>query len=293
MSQTLTTTADSLNVRAGAGTAHPVITSLPKGTKVQRLEESAGWFRIQAPGGTIGWISSKFAVADSASSQPSTPSTPAAPAGNPLRVTATTLNLRSGPGSGHAVVTQLPNGMVVQQLEVSGDGQWTRVKSPGGFEGWVSTQFVVKHTGENPDAPGPQDPRWYAVAWGERGQKETSGPTDNPRILEYQKACSFNPKDEDVPWCSSFANWVVQQAGIRGSGQANARSWLNWGQRLDTPKRGCIVVLSRPGAPQNGHVAFYVGQQGDKLRLLGGNQENQVKISNYDKSRLLSFRWPA
>jgi hypothetical protein len=25
-------------------------------------------------------------------------------------------------------------------------------------------------------------------------------------------------------------NWVMKQAGIRGSGEASARSWLNWGQ---------------------------------------------------------------
>jgi uncharacterized protein (TIGR02594 family) len=288
MADTIIVTADSLNVRQGAGADHPVITALPRGTKVQRLEESGGWFRIQLANGATGWISAKYATPDAAA-----PAQPAAPAATQLRVTATTLNVRSGPGKDSALVTQLPHGMVVQQLEASADGQWTKVKSPGGFEGWVSSQYVVKSDGKDPDAPQPGDPAWYSIAWGERGQKEHSGPGDNPRILAYQTACSYNAHDEEVPWCSSFANWVMKQAGIKGSGEASARSWLKWGKALDKPQRGAIVVLSRPGAPTNGHVTFYVGEEGGRLKLLGGNQENQVKISYYDKSRLLGYRWPA
>ncbi|HEX9936946.1 MAG TPA: TIGR02594 family protein [Longimicrobium sp.] len=292
MSETVIITADSLNVRKGAGAEHPAITSLPKGTRVQRLEENGGWIRIQLPNGTSGWISGKYA----APAQPATPAAPAQPAaagGAQLRVTATTLNVRSGPSKDSAAVTQLPHGMMVQQLEVSADGEWTKVKSPGGFEGWVSSKFVAKSDGKDPDGPQPGDPAWYSVAWGERGQKEHSGPGDNPRILQYQTACSYNACDEDVPWCSSFANWVMKQAGIKGSGEASARSWARWGQKLDQPRRGAIVVLTRPGSPTNGHVAFYVGEEGNRVKLLGGNQENQVKISYYDKSRVLGYRWPA
>lgn len=293
--ETVTITADSLNVRQGAGSTHPVVTTLPKGTRVERLEESGGWLRIQADDGTTGWISARYAAAEGASSTESAaPAQPAAaPAGPQLRVTATTLNLRETPAKDGAVVTQLPHGMVVQQVEVSSDGEWMRVKSPGGFDGWVSSKYVAKSDGSgDPDAPRDGDPEWYAIAWGERGQKEHSGPGDNPRILAYQTACSYNAKDEDVPWCSSFANWVMKQAGIRGSGEASARSWLNWGQKLDKPRRGAIAVLTRPGSTTNGHVTFYVGEENGKLKLLGGNQENQVKISYYDKSRLLSYRWP-
>lgn len=296
MADTLTITADSLNVRQGAGANHPVITSIPRGTRVQRLEASGGWFRVQLPNGTTGWISAKYAAPETTNvgddDAAVAPPPAAAAAGTQLRVTATTLNLRSGPAKDAAVVTQLPHGMMVQQLEVSGDGQWTRVKSPGGYEGWVSSQYVAKSDGGDPDAPRDGDPRWYAIAWGERGQKEQAGPGDNPRILAYQTACSYNAKDEDVPWCSSFANWVMKQAGIKGSGEAAARSWLKWGQELDKPRRGAITVLTRPGSSTNGHVAFYVGEEGGRLKLLGGNQENQVKISYYDKSRLLSYRWP-
>lgn len=288
MSEILTITADTLNVRGGASKDHPVVAKLPRGTKVQRLEQADGWFRIQTTNGIVGWISANYAAAEAAPSEPAAP----AAASTKLRVTATTLNLRAGPGKEQPLVKQLPHGMVVDQLEVSGDGEWTRVRSPGGFEGWVSSKYVAKHDGADPHAAAGEDPKWYAIAYAERGQHETDGPGDNPRILEYQKACSYNAHDEDVPWCSSFANWVMREAGIKGSGEASARSWLNWGQKLETPRRGCVVVLKRPGSPTNGHVAFYVGEENGRLKLLGGNQENQVKISFYDKSRLLGYRWP-
>lgn len=292
----LRVTAQMLNLRAGPDKEQPLIGQLPSGTVVDRLEVSGdgGWTRVRSPGGSEGWVSSKYVTKHEpdASTASATPAAPAAPAGAKLRVTATTLNLRAGPAKEQPLVKQLPNGMVVGQLEVSGDGEWTRVRSPGGFEGWVSSKYVTQDDGTDPHAAADGDPKWYAIAYAERGQRETDGTSDNPRILEYQKACSYNAHNEDVPWCSSFANWVMREAGIKGSGEAAARSWLNWGQKLETPRRGCIVVLKRPGSPTNGHVAFYVGEENGRLKLLGGNQENQVKISLYDKSRLLGYRWP-
>jgi uncharacterized protein (TIGR02594 family) len=284
----LRVTAATLNLRAGPGKDEALVRELPNGTVLEQLEAAGGWTRVRVPGGAEGWVSSKYVEAHDGDAS----ATPAqrAPAATRLRVTATTLNLRAGPGKDQPLVKQLPNGMVVDPLEVA--GEWTRVRSPGGFEGWVSSKYVQTHDGTDPHAATGDDPAWYGIAWAERGQRETDGPGDNVRILEYQKACTYNAHDEDVPWCSSFANWVMQQAGIKGSGEASARSWLNWGQKLETPRRGCIVVLKRPGSPTNGHVAFYVGEENGRLKLLGGNQENQVKISFYDKGRLLGYRWP-
>lgn len=298
MANTLTITADTLNVRAGAGTGSSVVGTLSKGAQVQQLESSpAGdWFRIQAPNGTTGWISAKYAAPASAPAPASpAPAAPAAaPAGKQLRVTATSLNLRDQPSASGAVVAELPNGIVVNELERSGDGQWVRVQTPGGHGGWVSAKFVEAHdaaTGD-PDAPRPGDPRWYAIAWGERGVKEIVGRGgSNPRIEEYQRCTDYKANDDDVPWCSSFANWVFTQAGIKGTNKANASSWLNWGKKIDQPVRGCIAVFTRAGG--TGHVTFYVGDEGDRVRCLGGNQGDQVKISRYKKSELLGYRMPS
>ena len=95
-----------------------------------------------------------------------------------------------------------------------------------------------------------------------------------------------------MAWCSSFVNWCMKEAGVARTKSAAARSWLDWGKKIDPPVRGCVVVFKR-GDPPSGHVALYVGRSGDKIRVLGGNQDNQVKISLYDASRVLGFRMPA
>jgi uncharacterized protein (TIGR02594 family) len=286
MSETLRTTASSLNVRAGAGTTFPVLAKLPQGTTVKRLEASpAGdWFRIHSDAGLTGWIAARFAVTD-ASLAP-------APAAAEYRVTATTLNLRAEPTTASEVVKQLPNGAVVSKLETSSDQGWLRVRTSAGTEGWVSAKWLTENVGTDPDAPRPNDPPWYAIAWGERGVKEIAGPAANPRIIEYQAATNYRPGSDEVHWCSSFVNWVMKEAGIARTNSAAARSWLKWGKKIAQPVRGCVVVLRRGNNPQNGHVAFYVSRQGDLVRLLGGNQGDQVKISRYKAADVLSYHMP-
>ena len=139
-------------------------------------------------------------------------------------------------------------------------------------------------------------PTWFIAALGEVGEKERAGDADNPRIVEYLDKATSVPDDmleDETAWCSAFANWCMLAGGRRGTGRANARSWLQWGQPLATPRLGCIVVFSRPAAgPASGHVAFFVNEIGSQLHVLGGNQGNQVGIAPYPKARLLGYRWP-
>ena len=81
---------------------------------------------------------------------------------------------------------------------------------------------------------------------------------NNPRIGEYFKATSLHTKDENTSWCSAFANWCMQQASIKGTNSAMARSWLTWKGGADLkgkPVPGAVVVFAR-GKPPSGHVAF-------------------------------------
>jgi uncharacterized protein (TIGR02594 family) len=145
-------------------------------------------------------------------------------------------------------------------------------------------------------------PSWYEIAEGEIGVTENpSNITDNPRVVEYFTATDFmNRGDDEIPWCSAFANWCMTQAGIPGTHSARARSWheAGWGEKLDEPREGCLVVFKRPPRPENGHVGFYAGMADDnRIRLLGGNQgpegRGAVNISNQSKDLVLSYRWPS
>lgn len=130
----------------------------------------------------------------------------------------------------------------------------------------------------------------YEFARNEIGQKEVPGSGNNPRIVEYHATTSLKATSDEVSWCSSFVNWCVKQAGLRGTNSAAARSWLDWGKVLDKPVEGCIVIFKR-GAPPSGHVAFYVKDVSSELiQVLGGNQSDQVKMSNYKKSDVLGYR---
>ena len=136
-------------------------------------------------------------------------------------------------------------------------------------------------------------PHWLEIAEREIGTKEITGDQDNPRIVEYAQATSLKASDDETAWCSSFVNWCMMQAGIARTNSAAARSWSTWGRSLPGPVLGCVVVLSRPPNPAQGHVAFCVGTVGaDRIALLGGNQGNSVSVATYPRSRVVAYRWP-
>lgn len=135
-----------------------------------------------------------------------------------------------------------------------------------------------------------QTPIWLTKALAELGVSEVRG-GENPRIIEYHKATSLRAVEDEIPWCSSFVNWVFSRLNMQGTNSAAARSWLKWGDFLDVPKLGAVCVLSR-GEPTQGHVGFWVGEVDGHVLLLGGNQGDKVQVDAYEKSRVLSYRWP-
>jgi uncharacterized protein (TIGR02594 family) len=144
-----------------------------------------------------------------------------------------------------------------------------------------------------PPAATEDDAPWMAIARKEIGTKEVTGSKHNPRILEYHQATSLKAKDDETAWCSSFANWVMAQAGVEGTNRANARSWLDWGKKIEKPVPGAVVVFWRNSPTSwEGHVGFYVGEEGNNVLVLGGNQSNGVNVAKYPKSQLLGYRMP-
>jgi len=100
-------------------------------------------------------------------------------------------------------------------------------------------------------------------------------------------------------WCAAFLNAVLNQHGIPGSESVSdhplmARSFLEWGESVDVPRRGDIMVFRRGNSGWEGHVAIYLGtieKNGRTYyRILGGNQDNEVNVSDYPASLLLDIR---
>lgn len=111
------------------------------------------------------------------------------------------------------------------------------------------------------------------------------------RFIRQATGMSINPAT--TAWCAAFVDAVLHQSGQGGgTGRLNARSYLNWGQSVDNPQRGDIVVLWR-GDPNGwqGHVGFFEGYDSNgNIRILGGNQSNQVSVETYPTTQLLGFR---
>lgn len=132
---------------------------------------------------------------------------------------------------------------------------------------------------------------WYDTALKEIGTKEKSGDADNKRIVEYQKSTTLMATDDETPWCSAFVCWCLEKTGYKSTNSSWAKSFLKYGTKMETPKQGCIAVLTR--GPKNGHVAFYIEHnENGTVSLLGGNQSNSVSIKSYPASMVLGYRWP-
>jgi uncharacterized protein (TIGR02594 family) len=140
-----------------------------------------------------------------------------------------------------------------------------------------------------------QSPPWFSVATHFKGTTEVHGAMDNPQIVEMFRV-SGHPevKDDETPWCAAFVGACLRLSGFRSSGSLGARSYENFGQDLkNAPTRGCIVVFVR-GDPKagTGHVAFFDHDDGDRVFVLGGNQNDAVNVAAFPKSRVLSYRLP-
>ena len=132
-------------------------------------------------------------------------------------------------------------------------------------------------------------PKHLRIALDEIGTKEVSLPhKENPRIIEYHSATTLQSKEDEVPWCSAFVSWCLEQAGIKSTKSAWAKSYLKWSTPLIRPEIGCVMVFDRGGG--KGHVTFYVGENSEYYFCLGGNQNDSVCVSMYLKSKAISFR---
>lgn len=134
-------------------------------------------------------------------------------------------------------------------------------------------------------------PKWVRTAEEELGTAEIAGSQqNNPRIIEYHASTSGKFTTDEIHWCSSFMNWVIENSGLKGTNSARALSWANWGYKLDKPALGSIAVFSY--GEGRGHVGIVVGEEGGKLQILGGNQSNKVSISKYGTSQIVAYVYP-
>ncbi|MDH4411778.1 MAG: TIGR02594 family protein [Rhizobium sp.] len=206
------------------------------------------------------------------------------------------LNLRGGPALDYPVIRTLSGGTRLYGLQRSGSWIQVDLEGDGRPDGYVSLDYLLAVTGDTADLPvtGMQA---IDIAYREYEMQvgNLDGPGTNPRIALYYRrldGAANGHDDDEVAWCSYFVNFCFSELGQKGSGRADARSWLTWGKPVQgAPRRGDVVVLWRE-APDSwkGHVGFFVGYDADQWLLLGGNQDDAVSIKAYDPARVLGVR---
>ncbi len=138
-----------------------------------------------------------------------------------------------------------------------------------------------------------QQPAWLERAWAELGTTEGPGNQDNPRVVAYYRDAGHPGVEHDaVAWCAAFVGAVLARSGQQSTRSLMARSYLQFGEPVENFRLGAVAVLTRGNDPALGHVGFLVGESGETVYLLGGNQSDAVTVSAFERSRLLALRWP-
>ncbi len=128
--QYATVTATSLNIRNGPGTNYTRIGSIPKGGVIEVTEYGATWSKIKY-GGISGYVATQYFTLTTSGTSTTTAST--------AIVLASSLNIRSGPGTSYTKIGSVAYGASV--TIISFDSSWTRIKY-NGITGYVATEYL-------------------------------------------------------------------------------------------------------------------------------------------------------
>ncbi|WP_249413756.1 SH3 domain-containing protein [Shouchella clausii] len=257
------TTTARLNLRSGAGTNHSIITTLAKGQKVELLKKQGGWYQVKA-GNRTGWVSVDYLNVSGSGNVDNTPSSGSA-------TTTARLNLRSGAGTNHSIITTLAKGQKVELLKKQGG--WYQVKA-GNRTGWVSVDYLnVNGSGTVDNAPS----NGSATTTARLNLRSGAG-TNHSIITTLAKGQKVELLKKQGGWyqvkAGNRTGWVsVDYLNVSGSGNVD-----------NAPSSGSATTTARlnlrSGAGTN-HSIITTLAKGQKVELLkkqGGWY--QVKVGN-------------
>jgi uncharacterized protein (TIGR02594 family) len=141
----------------------------------------------------------------------------------------------------------------------------------------------------------PGDPAWLVDAFSHLGLAEIPGGKHNETIVGIFAANGHpHVSDDETSWCAAFANWIMDRAGHPMTGKLTARSFTDYGKPAVPPKRGDIVVIKRGNSTWQGHVFFWLAEEGEYIWGIGGNQGKigAVSVARFSKGKLLAIRRP-
>lgn len=128
-----------LNVRTGPNDYYPVCDIIHRGDKVQVVAILGTFCRIVSTTGVYGYVSRQYLDPIGAA----TPTPTAAPTGRQVyRVTASALNVRTGPSTGYSVLTLIYSGDEIYKL-ADVNASWMRIQLRDGRIGYIMNTYAT------------------------------------------------------------------------------------------------------------------------------------------------------
>lgn len=159
---------EGMNFRSGAGLGFGVIGALGVGATGSVIggptdRDGYRWWQLRTDNGTQGWAAANWLVTTGGTSTPTEPTDPPPPSSNKFAVGDTArvtegLNMRSGAGTGHGVISVLPvgtTGRVSAGPQNANGYVWWRIETSRGT-GWVVENWIARQGGGS--TPTPTDP---------------------------------------------------------------------------------------------------------------------------------------
>lgn len=138
-------------------------------------------------------------------------------------------------------------------------------------------------------------PPWMDVATMLIGAAEVKGKVNNSVIVRMWERISVGVTDDETAWCAAFVGNCLEESGYKSTRSGWALDYAKWGYECP-PIYGAIAVMQRKnsaGKVIGGHVTFVVGHDAqNRIMGLGGNQGDKVSVAPFDRSRILTYRYP-
>lgn len=257
---------DALNVRSGPSTQFPVIQRINRSEEFDLVQREGDWVQIKLARDLTGWVAGWFTETVQ-TEQPTQASSV-----NQVRITASVLNVRSGPDVGTRRLGKLQKGDIVAVLDLQ--NKWYKIDY-NGEQGWVAgwhaekvDQPVSKEvaSSEQGTQTGPQ------VIILNPGTNLRSGPgLDFKVVARGQEGDQFEVLSTEGKWyqiklpsgeSAYVAGWIVAAKGISPIATPQVNSYL----------KGKTIVIDP------GHGGIDDGATGSHFKTLEKNLNMKVSF---------------
>ena len=267
----LNTGGSSLNMRSGPGTGYSKVASIPASATLTITGSENGWYKTSY-NGVSGYVSSSYVTVTentSESTTPATPSTSTAPSEpsvetpapsvsgtGKLKTGGSSLNMRSGPGTGYSKVGSVPASAT---LTITGKENGWYKASYNGMSGYVSGDYIIfTAAAEPPSEQTPSNPE-------PSGTSAATNSDLGAQVVAYAKKFLgipyvYGANGPSAYDCSSFTQAVYKKFGY--SLNRSAAGQYNNGTVIEPSQvqPGDLLIWRAYGSSSTAtHVGIYIG----------------------------------